>query len=281
MIRLPMKTRCTVSEAKDALALSIYREAALCGNCRIDLAGIESLLASIIDGRSGEDAIEVLADLAENLLSRPHCPSLPEILEPLVSSLKFSRAEFDAHALARHCPAGSCERLIPAPCQNACPAGIDIPGYLALTARGRYGEALDLIRRDNPFPWVCGLICPHPCENVCVRANLDDPLNIRYLKAFVAERALKESRFEFQRTPAGNNGIKVAVVGSGPAGLSCGFFLAVSGYSVTIFEALSKPGGLLAHGIPRVSTSALRGGKGNRYDQIAGRHDRNRGERRQ
>jgi NADPH-dependent glutamate synthase beta subunit-like oxidoreductase/Pyruvate/2-oxoacid:ferredoxin oxidoreductase delta subunit len=245
-----MKTHCIVSEVRDALARSISEEPGLCGNCRADLSDIESLLSSIIDGRSDEDAVEVLADLADDLVSRSHCPSLAEITEPLFSSLKSSQAEYEAHVFARNCPAGACERLIPAPCQDACPAGIDIPGYLALTARGCYREALELIRQDNPFPWVCGLICPHPCEKACMRAKLDDPLNIRYLKAFVAEQAQNDSPSPFRKTPAKNNGIKAAVIGSGPAGLSCAFFLAFSGYSVTIFEALDKPGGLLFYGIP-------------------------------
>jgi NADPH-dependent glutamate synthase beta subunit-like oxidoreductase/Pyruvate/2-oxoacid:ferredoxin oxidoreductase delta subunit len=243
-------TCCIVSEAKNDLARAISEETGVCGNCRVDLIDIESLLSSIVGGQCDEDAIDVLEDLAENLVSRHHCPPVAGMLGPLLSSLKFSRAEFEAHVLARNCPAGVCERLIPAPCQNACPAGIDIPGYLALTARGRYGEALELIRQDNPFPWVCGLICPHPCEKACVRAKLDDPLNIRYLKAFVAEQAQQKSTFTFDKAPAKSKGIKVAVVGSGPAGLSCAFYLSISGYSVTIFEALSKPGGLLVYGIP-------------------------------
>src|SRR5512138_1077629 len=83
---------------------------------------------------------------------------------------------------------------LPAPCQMACPAGIDIPSYLALVAHGRYEEALDVIRQDNPFPWVCGLICPHPCETACTRAHLDNPINIKNLKAFVAEWAANHSR---------------------------------------------------------------------------------------
>ncbi len=241
---------CKVSEAKEALVRASTEEAGLCANCRADLVRIESLLSSITEGQSSEDVIDVLTDLAEDLVSRQHCPPAARILGPLLFSLKHSRAEYEAHLLARNCPDGVCKRLIPAPCQNACPAGIDIPGYLALTARGRYGEALELIRADNPFPWVCGLICPHPCEKVCVRAKLDDPLNIRYLKAFVAQQAQKQSAFAFDKPPAEKNAIKVAVVGSGPAGLSCAFYLALSGYSVTIFETLSKPGGLLVYGIP-------------------------------
>ncbi len=183
---------CIVFEVKKALARAISEESMLCGNCLADLSQIEVLLSSITDGDSGREAIEVLSGLAEAMVCRQHCSPLTGMLGPLLSSLKHFRPEYEAHVFARNCPARVCERLIPAPCQNACPAGIDIPGYLAMTAQARYGEALELIRQDNPFPWVCGLICPHPCEKVCVRAKLDAPLNIRYLKAFVAEQAQKE-----------------------------------------------------------------------------------------
>lgn len=131
----------------------------------------------------------------------------------------------------------------------ACPAGIDIPSYLALVVHGRYLEALEVIRRDNPFPWVCGLICPHPCEKVCIRGHLDQPINIRYLKAFVAEWAEKEEGYPRPR-PTPPSGHKVAVVGSGPAGLSAAHFLALKGHAVTVFESLPVAGGLLMVGIP-------------------------------
>ncbi len=241
---------CIVSEVRDALAQTISGVAGVCGNCLAGLVRIESLLSSIIDGQSGEDAVDVLSELAEDLVTPEHCPPVSGILGLLLSSLQFFRPEYEAHIFARNCPARVCERLIPAPCQNACPAGIDIPGYLALTSQGRYGEALELIRQDNPFPWVCGLICPHPCETACVRAKLDDALNIRALKAFVAEQAQKDSAFAFRKAGTEKNGTKVAVIGSGPAGLSCACYLAISGYPVTIFEALPKPGGLLVYGIP-------------------------------
>ena len=140
------------------------------------------------------------------------------------------------------------EDIPPAPCQLACPVFIDIPSYLALVAQGRYQEAWEVIRLDNPFPWVCGLICQHPCEQVCVRSHLDDPVNIRYLKAFVAEWVSNYGSLQ-PPPPAARNGHKVAVIGSGPAGLSCAYYLALEGYEVTVFESLPQPGGLMVAGI--------------------------------
>ena len=99
------------------------------------------------------------------------------------------------HTDNKNCPARVCPKLLPAPCHMACPAGIDIPSYMALVGQGRFLEALEVIRQDNPFPWVCGLICPHPCERACVRGHLDEPLNIKYLKAFVADYATRHGEY--------------------------------------------------------------------------------------
>ncbi|MFZ2445554.1 MAG: NAD(P)-binding protein [Syntrophobacteraceae bacterium] len=250
---------CIVSKVREELSLAIAEGNGLCGICLADLAGVEALLCAIQNGDGGPERLADLAGRAGEISRRDHCESAVRALGPLLSSLEDHRAEFEAHAVSGNCTAGTCKKLIPAPCQNACPAGIDIPGYLALAARGLYKEALELIREDNPFPWVCGLICPHPCETACVRANLDGAVNIRYLKAFVAEQALKDATFEISKAPAEKKSAKVAVVGSGPAGLSAAYFLALEGYPVTIFEALPTPGGLMAYGIPeyRLPRSAV------------------------
>ncbi|MGC9195467.1 MAG: FAD-dependent oxidoreductase [Syntrophobacteraceae bacterium] len=137
-----------------------------------------------------------------------------------------------------------------APCQLHCPAGIDIPSYVALTGQGRYDEAVDVIRRDNPFPWVCGLICPNPCEAWCQRRHLDKALAIKDLKGLAARMAFEKRGGYSNPVPQNRYAEKVAVVGAGPAGLSAAYFLAGQGYSVTVFEAMQAPGGLLATGIP-------------------------------
>ena len=136
-----------------------------------------------------------------------------------------------------------------APCQLNCPAGIDVPSYIALIGQGRYAEAIEVIREDNPFPWVCGLVCPNPCESWCQRRYLDKALCIKDLKAVAAKMAMAGEGYK-NPEPRNRYEDKVAVIGSGPAGLTCAYYLALEGYRVTVFESLPEPGGMLVTGIP-------------------------------
>ena len=135
------------------------------------------------------------------------------------------------------------------PCKTECPAHISIPGYIKLASQGRYREALEMIKKENPFPAVCGRICPALCENACSRSGLDDSVAIDDIKKFIAELDLhQESRFV--PTIKNNYDKKIAVIGAGPSGLSCAYFLAVEGYKVTVFEKEKELGGMLRFGIP-------------------------------
>jgi putative selenate reductase YgfK subunit len=157
---------------------------------------------------------------------------------------------FENHILYKVCLFDECPLLVISPCQRACPADIDIPTFITLIGKGRYEEAIKIIRKDNPFPWICGLICTRPCEINCVRARIDSPLSIMYLKAFVANKVFKNNLFFKRPENRVLNGKKVAIIGSGPAGLSCAYYLAVMGYAVCVIENFSKPGGMLRVGIP-------------------------------
>ncbi|MEW6111617.1 MAG: FAD-dependent oxidoreductase [Thermodesulfobacteriota bacterium] len=137
-----------------------------------------------------------------------------------------------------------------APCQLNCPAGIDVPSYIALIGQGRYDEAVELIREDNPFPWVCGLVCPNPCESWCQRRYLDKALCVKDLKGLAAKVVMEQGTGYTIPTPKADLKEKVAVIGSGPAGLTAAYFLAWEGYKVTVFEAFNEPGGMLVTGIP-------------------------------
>ncbi len=135
------------------------------------------------------------------------------------------------------------------PCKTACPAHISVQGYIKLAAQGRYHEALELIKKENPFPAVCGRICPHGCESECTRGDIDEPVSIDEIKKFIADKELDGS-IRYIPPMRYNLGNKIAVIGSGPAGLSCAYYLAIDGYQVTVFEKEEKLGGMLTLGIP-------------------------------
>lgn len=213
-----------------------------------------------------EQILELVEEIAEGAGTSEHLTAIDGLLEAykahkgtsynrdveqtLDQNLSKHHEIFVSHIESRNCPSHDCSKLAPSPCQMACPAGIDIPTYLSLIAKGKDAQAIEVIRRDNPLPWVCGLVCTRPCEMMCVRGRMDTPVSIKFLKAFAAERAMSDRAYvnppkkEF-------NGKKVCVVGAGPGGLSAAYYLALKGYGVKVVEALPVPGGMLMVGIPR------------------------------
>ena len=166
----------------------------------------------------------------------------------------FNEGLDERKATYRHFPQAipsgyAIDKLGTSPCKAACPTHISVQGYVALIAAGKFKEALKLIKKDNPFPVVCGRVCNHPCEDACMRGKVDEPIDIMHLKRFVADLDLKdETRYLPEKKES--KGKKVAVVGAGPAGLTCAYYLAAEGYDVDVFEALPVAGGWLAVGIP-------------------------------
>ena len=148
----------------------------------------------------------------------------------------------------------NCYETGTAPCKTACPAHIAVQGYLKLAAQGKYKEALQLIKRDNPFPAVCGRICNRRCEDACTRGTIDQAVAIDEVKRFIAQQDLNaETRFVPEKVIPKVDGEfeeKIAIIGGGPAGLSCAYYLAEKGYRPTVFEKEKQPGGMLMHGIP-------------------------------
>ncbi|MFW6115086.1 MAG: NAD(P)-binding protein [Thermodesulfobacteriota bacterium] len=136
-----------------------------------------------------------------------------------------------------------------APCQRTCPAGINIPAYIGAIREGNYGKAIEVIKETNPLPLTCGRVCPHPCEDMCRLSKVGDPVNINHLKRFAADTEMNSGK---RITPykASDTGKKIAIVGGGPAGLTCAYYLARYGHRPTIFEAMPKLGGMLRYGIP-------------------------------
>ena len=211
---------------------------------------IQTLVLDIAMGRAGKTHLPSIDDRVSMLRDFTDDPAGVELALWLSEQLSDYHEVFVSHIKSQNCATGDCDYLTPAPCQMACPAGIDVPTYVSLIGLGRDAEAIEVIRRDNPFPWVCGLVCTRPCEFMCVRGRIDTPVSIKFMKAFAAERSLSWGQY---RNPeqAPPNGRRVCVVGAGPGGMSAAYYLALRGYSVRVLEALPSAGGMIMVGIPR------------------------------
>lgn len=241
---------CMVKHTEDIIN-SFLNEEMCCSLCRRMFNNILKQLEYVREGEASRnlDIIETIGLLAGDILNSCRCDRGRPVAEKVVSVIRDNMGDFAAHIEKRVCPAAECPQLVIAPCQAACPAGIDIPNYVALVGEGRYDEALHLIREDVPLPGVLGRVCEHPCEKACRRGMVDKPIAICALKRLAYDN-VKISGGKPPSPPDRKYSEKIAVVGSGPAGLSCAYFLVQRGYGVTIFEAMPEPGGMLAYGIP-------------------------------
>ena len=168
---------------------------------------------------------------------------------PLGSSLRHWRGQWESHVRRVSCPEGLCFERRAAPCHSTCPANIDIPSFMAHLGNGDYRSTIEVIRRDNPLPLTCGLVCPAPCESACVRGSKDGAVFIRPLKAKAAEHCLAEGGYPRPEI-APDSGKRIGIVGSGPASLTAAYYLRTRGHQVEVFEAQAKAGGMLRYGIP-------------------------------
>ena len=240
---------CMVDVARFFLDFVQDESCGKCPPCRVGTKRMLEIVTRICEGKGEEGDIDRLIDLGTKIKDTALCGLGQTAPNPVLSTIRYFRDEYEAHIRDKRCPAGVCSALVRAPCQNACPAGVDVPGFVSLVGEKRYAEALRLHREKNPFASVCARVCFHTCEDKCRRANLDDPLSIRGLKRFMAEQEVTVSMPEVLESEA-NAKRKVAIVGAGPAGLSCGYFLARLGYRPKVFEAEPRPGGMLVQAIP-------------------------------
>ena len=238
---------CMVDIARYFLEFTQAESCGKCVPCRVGTRHMLDILRRICAGEGREGDIEELETLALEVKAGSLCGLGQTAPNPVLTTLRYFRDEYEEHIRLKRCRASVCEGLVAAPCSHACPAGVNVPEYVALIAEGRLGDAVAVMRRRNPFVSVCGRVCDHPCESRCRRADVDEPLAIRALKRYAYDQA--------SGTPAtlmapASGEAEVAVVGSGPAGLSCAYFLALMGRRSVVFEAQPVPGGLLALGIP-------------------------------
>ena len=240
---------CMVDIARFFLSFTQSESCGKCVPCRLGTKRMLEVLERITNGEGREGDIELLLELAETVKAGSLCGLGQTAPNPVMSTIRYFRDEYEAHIKLKKCPAVACSGMFSSRCQHACPAGLDVPRYIRLIAGGMFREAVELIRERVPLAAVCGYVCPHPCELKCRRGDLDEPIAIRMLKRFVADYAIANELPPFVRQDKPTLE-RVAVVGSGPAGLSAAFFLARTGYRVTVFESEPVAGGMLAWGIP-------------------------------
>lgn len=243
------ENNCMVEMARFFLSFTQSESCGKCAPCRLGTKEMLEILTRITRGAGSEKDLQTLKDVAQVVKDASLCGLGQTCPKPVLSTLQYFANEYEAHIKEKRCPAAVCEALVTSPCRHTCPVGIDVPHYVALIGEGKYKEAAELIRERNPFPAICGRICHHPCEVKCRRGELDEPVAIRSLKRFAADWYFAnepELPPPFPKTKSA----KVAIIGAGPTGLTCAYFLARLGYPVTVFEALPVGGGMLAVAIP-------------------------------
>ncbi|HVI41505.1 MAG TPA: FAD-dependent oxidoreductase, partial [Anaerovoracaceae bacterium] len=240
---------CMVDVARFFMEFVQDESCGKCVPCRLGTKRMLEILERITRGEGREGDVELLEELAVTIKDTALCGLGQTAPNPVLSTIKYFREEYDEHIKYKYCRAGVCSELFISPCENACPASVNVPGYLALIAAGRVKDAYNLIRQENPFPSVCGRVCTHPCESKCRRGQMDEAISISNLKRYVADEMFKNNEpFVDLVFPKKNKSI--GIIGAGPSGLTCAYYLARLGYDVTVYEAQPVAGGVLIFGIP-------------------------------
>ena len=234
---------CPVDLTRSFINMCLAQSCGKCVPCRVGLRQLARLFDNVLDGEATEETVENIKLTAEGIYYSADCAIGYEAAKLALKSVDGCIDDFESHIHNGFC---SCNSNQPVSCVKSCPAGVDIPGYIALVQQKRYADAVRLIRRDNPMPTTCAYICEHPCENRCKRTIIDAPVNIRGLKKMAVDNAGIVPVPECE--PA--TGKKVAIIGGGPGGLSAAYYLALMGHKVTIFEQRKQLGGMLRYGIP-------------------------------
>jgi NADH-quinone oxidoreductase subunit F len=241
---------CIVDIAKYFLEFTNDESCGKCTACREGSEVLLKLLSKISDGDGEETDLTLLEELGEAVREASMCGLGQTLPNPVLSTVQHFRDEYEAHIKYKRCPAAVCKGIISSPCQHTCPIGQDVPCYIGLIAQGRFDEAVRIVRRENPLPAICGRVCTAPCQDKCRSgAGGGEAISIRALKRFLADYE-RAKGLSLTPKPKEARPEQVAIVGSGPAGLTCAYYLALEGYRVTIFESLPVAGGMLATGIP-------------------------------
>ena len=255
---------CMVDVARYFIEFTHSESCGKCVPCRVGLDKALRILNAITKGNGTHQHLEMLDELARMMRACSLCGLGQSAPNPVLTTIRHFRDEYQDHILAHRCRAGVCQELALSPCENSCPLRMNIPRFLELFQEGRLEDAFESVLLDNPLPSSTGRVCQHPCDNRCRRHSFDDVVNMREVHRYIADAVYSSDLFEpmvnrilGRKLPA--TGRKIAVAGAGPTGLTAAFYLAMLGHDVTIFEERKEAGGMLRFAIPeyRLPKSAL------------------------
>jgi NADH-quinone oxidoreductase subunit F len=246
---------CMVDVARYFIEFTHSESCGKCVPCRVGLDKALRILKAFTDGKGVESDLDNLDELGRMMRDMSLCGLGQTAPNPLLTTMRHFRHEFEDHIRARRCRAGVCEDLALSPCENSCPLHMNIPRFLQLYKENRLEEAFESIVMDNPLPASTGRVCQHPCDDRCRRMNLDEAVNIRDIHRFIADTIYGSDRFPamagmIATKKLSPTGRKVAVVGAGPTGVSAAFYLALLGHDVTVYESNPEAGGMLRYALP-------------------------------
>ncbi len=256
---------CMVDVARYFIEFTHSESCGKCVPCRVGLNKELRILNAITTGNGTPQQMILLDELGRMIRESSLCALGQSAPNPVLTTIRHFRDEYEDHIVAHRCRAGVCQELALSPCENSCPLRMNIPRFLELYQEGRLEDAFESVVLDNPLPASTGRVCQHPCDNRCRRQSFDEVVNMREVHRFIADAIYQSDLFEpvLERVRSRQlpySGHKVAVAGSGPTGLTCAFYLAMLGHDVTIFEERGEAGGMLRFAIPeyRLPKSVLR-----------------------
>jgi NADH-quinone oxidoreductase subunit F len=246
---------CMVDIARYFIEFTHSESCGKCVPCRVGLDQALTILNGVTKGAGSHAELDLLDDLGRMIRDTSLCGLGQTAPNPVLTTMRHFRHEFDDHIIAKRCRAGVCDSLAVSPCENSCPLHMNIPRFLDLLKQDRLEDAFESVILDNPLPMSTGRVCQHPCDDRCRRQTVDEPVNMREAHRFIADSFLLTDRLgemaeRFYRRKMAATGHRVAVVGAGPAGLSAAFYLALLGHDVTVFEKNAEAGGMLRYAIP-------------------------------
>jgi NADH-quinone oxidoreductase subunit F len=256
---------CMVDVARYFVEFTHSESCGKCVPCRVGLNKALRTLNAITAGSGTTDHLALLDELARMIRECSLCGLGQTAPNPVLTTIRHFRDEYEDHILAHRCSAGVCQELALSPCENSCPLRMNIPRFLELCQEGRIEDAFESVILDNPLPASTGRVCQHPCDNRCRRQSFDEVVNAREVHRFIADSIYGSEKFPellqrllARKMPA--TGRKIAIAGAGPTGLTAGFYLAMLGHDVTVFEERSEAGGMLRFAIPeyRLPKAVLR-----------------------